>query len=167
MAVALSLAGPICAFWILQHPANRQFQFAHPDEPGAVRAIVHVVTADDAESPSGLIAWRPKLPEDFYTFPSGGLPALGIDQLDNPASYFGGRPLPVHRTPLGWLANGCRGIVPLDSNSLWFRLNSLPERTNGWPLAVEDIDHGDAISADLNPLPLKVRLYIPDRRAAA
>jgi hypothetical protein len=158
MEIALLLAGPICECPII--PLGSMFQLAEKDERGAAAAVVHVVTGADAETPIGLVAWRRDWPEEIFTYPTG-LPALGINQIDDPATYFGGRPCPVHRTPLGWLKARCRGIAPLDFDALWLALADLPERPGGYALAVEDLEHGDDLMAELNPLPPGVQLCIP------
>jgi hypothetical protein len=132
MATALQLAGPVCECPIIRFPMTREFQFGKHDESGTVLAVVHVVSAADAKTPLGLVAWCRDRPDDVYHSP--GMAALGIDQLDNPASFFGGKALQVHRTPLGWLAAGCQGIVPLDPESLWIVMGALPERRGGYDL---------------------------------
>jgi hypothetical protein len=151
MKIAVLLAGPICECSIIRHPALRSFQLAD-DEPLAVPAMVHVVTGADAEISIGLVAWRRERPDDVMTYPPG-LPALGLDQLDNPASFFGGQALPIHKTPLRWLAAGCRGVVPLDLEAFWDALNELPPRPCGRPLMVENLEHGRQLAADLSPPP--------------
>jgi hypothetical protein len=163
MRAALLLAGPICELPIIRYAALRSFQLGEENEPLAVPAMVHVVTGGDAETPIGLVAWRRERPDDVLTYPAG-LPALGLDQLDNPASYFGGSALPVHRTPLRWLARGCRGIVPLDLNALWAVLDA---RRESYALAAESIEHGHALRAGLQPLPPGVRIVVPHRETAA
>jgi hypothetical protein len=122
MATALALAGPICVCPIISFGST--FQLAENDECGAMSAVVHVVTGADAETPIGLVAWRGR-PERVLACHAVGLPALGIDQLDNRATYLLGRPCLVHRTP------------PLDCTALWWALNELPERPDGYPLAAE------------------------------
>jgi hypothetical protein len=152
MKTALLLAGPICELPIIRHAAQRSFQLAEEDEPRAVPAMVHVVTGMDAETPIGLVAWRRERPDDVMTYPPG-LPALGLDQLDNPASFFGGQALPIHKTPLSWLSACCRGVAPLDLNAFWDTLNELPPSPGGRPLMVEDLEHGRQLAADLSPPP--------------
>lgn len=43
----------------------------------------------------------------------GCYPVLGAASVVNPASYFGGDPLPIYRAPFTWLRAGCRGAVVL------------------------------------------------------
>jgi hypothetical protein len=165
LPTALLRAGPICECPIIRYSLSRTFQLAEDDEPGATPAVVHVVTGADAETPIGLVAWCRDRPADVFTYPMG-LPALGLDQLDNPASYFGGRALHVHRAPLGWLAAGCVGIAPLDLDALGDLLAALPARHESYALAVESVEHGYALQTE-RPLPQHVRLVVPRRGAAA
>jgi hypothetical protein len=97
------------------------------------------------------------------TYPPG-LPALGLDQLDNPASYFDGAALPIHRSPLRWLASGCCGVVPLDLDALWAVLDA---RRESYALAAESVEHGRALRAGLQPLPPAVRIVVPRRELVA
>jgi hypothetical protein len=165
MEIALALAGPICECPII--PLGGTFQLGEKDERDAVAAVVHAVTGADAETPIGLVAWRRDRLEQVFTYPAVGLPALGINQLDNPATYFSGRPLRVHRRPLDWLSAGCCGIVPLDYDALWWVLSELPERPDGYALAAEDLQHADELIAELNPLPPGIRLVVPRWEATA
>jgi hypothetical protein len=126
-------------------------------------AVVHVVRGIDAITPIGLVAWCRDRLEEVFTYPAG-LPALGLDQLDNPASYFAGNALRVHRSPLAWLRAGCRGIVPLDYGSLWLELKELP---GTHALSAESVEHGHALQAALDPLPRNIRLVVPRRKLAA
>jgi hypothetical protein len=163
MKIALLLAGPICELPIIRHAAQRSFQLAEEGEPLAVPAMVHVVTDMDAETPMGLVAWRRERPDDVMTYPPG-LPALGLDQLDNPASYFDGAALPIHRSPLRWFASGCCGVVPLDLDALWAVLDA---RRESYALAAESVEHGRALRAGLQPLPPAVRIVVPRRELVA
>jgi hypothetical protein len=155
------LAPPTCECPIVRFPLSRGFQFARYDEPGVVLAMVHVVTASDAETSIGLAAWCLDQPQTIYRYPND-LPCLGLDQLDNPASYFAGKALPVHRTARAWLLAGCHGIVPLDTDVLWEVLRSPPEWSDGcYRLLVEDIDHGRELRDHLLcPLPPSVQLRV-------
>jgi hypothetical protein len=165
MALALQLAGPICELPIIRYSMSRTFQLAEHDEPGAVPAVIHVVTGTDAETPIGLVAWCRDRREEAFTYPAG-LPALGIDQIDNPATYFAGKACRVHRSPLSWLVSGCAGIVPLDTEALCDLLASLPERSGGYALAAESLAHGYALQTELQEPP-QVRLVVPRRGIAA
>jgi hypothetical protein len=162
-AAALELAGPIYELPILCFVSDRKFQLCEGDETGAVMAVVHVVRGRDAETPIGLVAWCRDRPEKIFTYPAG-LSALGLDQLDNPACYFAGGALRVHRSPLAWLRASCRGIVPLDYEALWLELKQL---SGSCALSAESVEHGHALQAALDPLPANVRLVVPRRKVAA
>ena len=155
------LAPPTCECPIVRFPFSRGFQFARYDEPGVALAVVHVVTASDAETSIGLAAWCPDRPEGLYRYPLD-LPCLGLDQLDNPASYFAGSALPVFRTARAWLIAGCHGIVPLDTDALWEKLRVPPDWDDGcYRLLVEDIEHGRELRDQLLcPLPPSVQLRV-------
>lgn len=161
-----TLAPPSCECSIIRYPMTRGFCFAELDEPGAVRAVVHVVHGADAETPIGLAAWCLDRPDEIFWYPDD-LPCLGLDQLGNPASYFRGKALPVHRTPLGWLKAGCHGIVALDNDVLWEALRAPPEHDGDYCLLVEDIAHGKELRDDaLCPLPTHVQLRVRPRGAS-
>ena len=93
------------------------------------------------------------------------MPCLGLDQLSDPISYFRGAVLPVHRTVLGWIRAGFRGIVPADTKLLWDAINELPELSDGddYLLGAEDLAHAEELEADLSPLPDHVRILVPVR----
>ena len=71
-------------------------------DAGGVRAFIF-------REPNDLIAWRPAS-KRVATWRSSAF-ALGEDAIWNPASYFMGTALRVHRTPLEWLKADRDGIV--------------------------------------------------------
>jgi hypothetical protein len=160
---ALNVAGPIVEHDIVVFP-RATFDFAAPGSEDSVRAVVHVAVGDDAETPIDLVAWTRERPDRILRC-LGVAQAIGINQLFNPASYFAGRPLRIHRSALAWLAAGCNGIVPLDCAAIRDRLNFLPLELDDCRLAAEDLAHGRALRAALGPLPSRVRILVP--RAAA
>jgi hypothetical protein len=125
VAHAWNVAGPICVHQVT--PWRRGiFNFAASEveyeafteaesvgRADHVRAVVHIARDVDDETPVDLIAWPPLQPARIFRY-LGKAVVLGFSQLYDPASYFAGGVLPVHRTPLDWLAAGCRGIVVLD-----------------------------------------------------
>jgi hypothetical protein len=90
---------------------------------------------------------------------------LGASQLCNPASYFGGEALPVHRTALDWLAAGCRGVVILDPKEFVVRLSTLPGRAGGYALAAADLAHAKKLRALVGCVQ-RVKLLVPIGDAA-
>jgi hypothetical protein len=88
---------------------GRRFDFAGPD--GELSAVL-LVLGEDAKTVIDLVAWPIADPYRFATA-LGHAALLGVDQVTNPASYFGGEPLRLHRLPLAWLRAGCRGAVLL------------------------------------------------------
>jgi hypothetical protein len=159
-------APPICECSIVRFPVTRGFQLVEADELGTVPAMVCLVTGDDAETPIGLVAWCCDQPGEIYRYPDD-LPCLGLDQLGNPASYFAGNALPVHRTVPAWLQAGCRGVVILDHDVFWEELRALPYRDQGYRLLVEDVPHGRELRDDkLNPLPPSIHLRVRPQGAS-
>ena len=69
-------------------------------------------------------------------------------------------PLPVWRTPLRWLREGCAGIVILDWAEAYWRL---PDRT----LIAEDEIHGRQIRASMQPPDWTGRVMVPRPSEAA
>lgn len=161
---ALNLAGPIAEHDIVVFP-RAMFDFAAPGSANSVRAVVHLAVGEDAETPIDLVAWTRERPDRILRC-LGVAPAIGIDQLVNPASYFAGRPLRVHRSALAWLASGCDGVVPLDCAAIRNRLEFLPLELDGCRLAAESLKHGRTLRDALKPLPARVRILVPRAEAA-
>jgi hypothetical protein len=157
----LNVAGPIVEHEVVIFP-NTMFDFVEPRNPDAIRAVVHVVFDDDAKTPIDLVAWTRKKPCEIFRC-LGFAAAIGIDRLFNPASYFAGRPLLVHRSPLAWLAAGCVGMVPIDHGALRERMEWLQCDCR---LAAENLAHGRALREALAPLSHRVRILVPRAEAA-
>ena len=136
--------------------ADRSFYFA--DE--GMRGVVLECLGEDADTIVDLLAWPLHRPEKFATALHRA-DALGVSQVSNTATYFGGTPLRVHRTPLGWLQAGCSGCVPLNPVTA-------PEWL-GWALGnilADDVDHGREISRMVGHRIDPTRILAPVRRAA-
>jgi hypothetical protein len=161
---ALNLAGPIIEHDVAIFDKDA-FDFAAPDDPQAIRAIIHVAHGDDAETPVDLVAWTRDHPDRVLRCLGAGV-ALGVDQIQNPASYFAGKPLQIHRTPLAWLLAGCQGIVVLSADGVLDRLDRLPPRSEPYRLLAEDLDHGVELRPLFAPLRPRVRLFVPQENAA-
>lgn len=114
-------------------PPPRRFRF---DPDGADSAFFEVLEIEDGEIVvTDLVAFDVADPTIFGTLEGCGV-LLGADQIENPSSYLGGRPLLVHRTPLSWLRAGCQGIVVLDERRAAARLAGALGN-----LLAEDLDH--------------------------
>lgn len=112
------------------------WDFSDHGEP----AIVAEVFGRDGETPIDLVAWPVDAPDQFETFAGYG-EGFGIEQVNVASSYFGGRPLVVHRTPLKWLRAGGLGVVILNQRNA-------PEwlgEARGC-LATESIGHGHQLA---------------------
>lgn len=115
---------------------GRRFDFS---SNGVQTAVIEVL-GDDAETVVDLCAWPVDRPQDFATA-LGRADGLGVWQVQNPATYIGGRPLLVHRTPLEWLQTECRGVVILNEHSAprWLAPAS-------GPIAGQDVVHARSIA---------------------
>ena len=160
----LNVTGPIVEHDIIIFEIG-MFDFARPGATETVRAIVHVALGDDAELPVDLVAWTRDRPDRIFRC-LGAAQAIGIDRLFNPASYFAGRPLRVHRSALAWLAADCDGVVLLDYRAIRNRLDCLPRELEDCRLAAEDLAHGRELRDALAPLPSRVRILVPRAEAA-
>ena len=97
--------GTITLALIADH-GNKRFDF----DAGGFEALVCDVMGEDGETAVDLIAWPVDDPETVLTmFDRCGL--VGAYQAFNPASYFDGNPLPVHRTPLDLFRAGYTGAA--------------------------------------------------------
>lgn len=176
VAHAWNAAGPICAHnitpwprWIFNFSAleaeDETFTEGEPvDRADRLRAVVHIAWDVDDETPVDLIAWQPQQPAGIFRH-LGEAVMLGASQLSNPASYFAGEPLPVHRTALDWLVAGCRGVVILDPKEFLVRLSALPERPGGYALAAADLPHAKLLRASIGSVD-RVQVLVPLEDAA-
>jgi hypothetical protein len=155
---ALSIIGPLAEHRVSVMPRG-QFDFAGPLDDEATWAVVHLAFGDNAETPVDLIAWTRDRPDRMLRC-LGAADALGIDQLCNPASYFGQRALWVRKNALEWLAAGCDGIVPFNFAPLRDRLQRLP-KGQSCRLATDSVTSGRALRRELQPLPMNVRIMVP------
>ena len=89
-----------------------KFDFEAPGE--LVEAFICEALGGDGESVVDLVAWPINRPTTVLSM-FGRAPVLGLWEAVNPSTYFGGKALQLHRTPLEWLQSGCRGaavVVP-------------------------------------------------------
>ena len=136
-----------------------RFDFVLPKDREAEPAAVIEALGVDAATCIDLVAWPMHAPERFASLFGDAL-LLGIDRVGNPASYFGGDPLQLFKTPLAWLQAGCRGAVILDPYGAPLVLRGALGRIAG-----EDIPHARQIQK-LTHLPLR-QVLAPKRRRAA
>jgi len=132
---------------------NGTFQL-HDDGKSAV--VIEVLGAD-AETTIDLVAWPVDAPTAFATA-LGDADALGIANVDNPATWAMGNVLWMYRTPLAWLKAGCGGCCILDHRYVYIWLG----KAVGHGIAVEDFQHGRQIAAMLSPPSFdKRRILVP------
>jgi hypothetical protein len=121
--------------------------------------LLPILDVDD-ETPIDVLAFSMREPAKFGTMLGlGGV--LGANSVDNPASYAGGQPCRLLRTPLKWLHDGCVGCaVVLDPEIARPALSAA-----AGDLAAEDEDHArDLVSSGAVHVD---RLLVPLLRAAA
>lgn len=102
---------------------SARFDFEAPGELSA--GFICEALAEDGETVIDLVAWPLDRPTTVLTM-FGRAPLLGLWEAMNPATYFGGKPLQMHRTPLEWLQAGCRGaavVRPSAAARLLFELD--------------------------------------------
>ncbi len=143
-------AGVLAVCPVVFLPQGR-FDFA---EDGAPAAVLEAFDAD-GETSLDLVAWPLHDPATFATA-LGRAGGLGLWQVNNPATYHGGRPLPVWRTPLAWLQARCHGAVVLDPLSAPGWLASAPGLIAG-----EDIAHARELARLLHPYVDPSRIVAP------
>lgn len=86
---------------------NKRFDFA--DESGTDAVIIEAY-GRDGETCADLIAWPIDRPGTVLTA-CGRASMVGLWNVHNPGSYYLGKPLAIHRTPLDWLKTGCVGAA--------------------------------------------------------
>jgi hypothetical protein len=96
----------------LQFFPGRRFDLVDDEGEGEPAVFIECFGAD-AWTRVDCCAWPVGRPADF-ALAFGFADLLGVDQIRNPASYFGGRPLPIFRTPETWLRAGGEGCVILN-----------------------------------------------------
>ena len=82
-------------------------------DPDGEACLVFEILDEDAATTIDLCAFAVATPQRFGTA-MGNAPALGLTNITNAASWAFGTVMPIHRTPLGWLRDGGRGVVILD-----------------------------------------------------
>jgi hypothetical protein len=148
---AMNLLGGAIAFC----PCSFQ-GFGRPTEDSIWLPVIDT----DGETPLDVLAFSTVDSERFGTF-LGLAGLLGSNEVDNLASYAGGQPCRLLRTPLKWLQAGCVGCaVVLDPELAKPLLTAAPG-----DLAAEDEDHARRL-VESGAIDIK-RLVIPVRRAAA
>ena len=151
------------AFTVLRvaYPCPDRFDFGGPDDVPSVVIQAH----DESGVFADLVAWPIDAPGRFATM-FGRVPMLGEGAVQNPATYFLGRPLRLYRTPLAWLQAGCEGAACiLDPRAAaWRLLDPLG------PIACDDARHQREVRTLLRSVADAVQLVVPapsDRRANA
>jgi hypothetical protein len=122
--------------------------------------ILLPVMDEDGITPMDVVAFSMANPVRFGTIlGSGGI--LGAGEVLSPATYWGGEPCRLLRTPLEWLQEGIEFCAVILDPSL---AKSILDWAPGY-LAAKDEDHADAL-VDMGVVD-PARLVVPLRRAAA
>jgi hypothetical protein len=135
---------------------DRRFEFYDDGIPVAVCEVL----GDDAETVIDLVAWPVAFPDKFASA-LGMASGLGTDQAKNPATFFAGQPLLIHRTPLQWIKSGCRGAVILNRLTAPIWLGAALG-----PIAGEDLEHARELARLLHPHVSPRRIMAPLPEAA-
>jgi hypothetical protein len=118
------------------------------------------VMDEDGITPIDVVAFSMANPARFGTILGLGA-VLGAGEVLNPATYWGGEPCRLLRTPLEWLQEGIESCAVILDPSL---AKSILDWALG-NLAAKDEDHADAL-VDMGVVD-PARLVVPLRRAAA
>jgi hypothetical protein len=132
----------LCRPWPIGGAAVQFDGHTFTTEPAGTRALTFRAT--DRDDVIDLIAWQPRT--DQLASWRGVAFCLGdIDAALNPATYFAGGVLRIHRTPLDWLKAGRDGLVILKPKLCWAYLRNVPR------LAFADISLARQLKAWLLP----------------
>ena len=140
-------------------PPPRRFHFDPTGEPAVVIEALEIEHGERWLVDH--VAWPIGRPSEFAPA-AGRADLLGADQVDNPASFFGARPLLVHRTPLCWLRAGCSGAVVLNERRAGARLAGALGN-----LAGEDDEHARQIARITAGMFSPRRIVFPRASASA
>lgn len=127
---------------------------------GKALAVIEVFGSDD-ETTIDLAAWSADGDPTHVATMFGEAAVLGEARVENPETYFGGKPLQVHGSALEWLAAGCLGVVVLDPGRAVDVLAEAPGRIAG-----RDHDHSRHLARLLRHYVDPRRVVAPLRRAA-
>jgi hypothetical protein len=106
-----------------------------------------------------LIAWQPRTGE--LASWRGVAFALGENAIWNPASWFAGDALKVHRTPLDWLRANREGIVVVRPRLCYAMLHHVPR------IACDDLKHAEQLKRLCRPPKPCTRFLVSSEEAEA
>jgi hypothetical protein len=138
--------------------ANVRFIGTHLFEfdPAGKRAFV--VRADDADHCADLIAIRGEQLGSLY---SVGFAAGDFDAITNPASYFAGGALQIHRGLVPWLKAGRRGLIIVRPLWAYGFLKDVRE------IECDDEEHRLELTKLMQPPKLRMRIRVAKQAEAA
>ena len=136
MSTIFDFAG-LCAVLPISVCGNGRFDFLVATVPG----FVCEAFGEDGQTVIDLVAWTIDRPDQVLSmFGRAGL--LGAWEAMNPATYFMGGLLKLHRTPLEWLKADCRGSTVVTSHIAARMLLEAPGN-----IAADNHAHGREISS--------------------
>ncbi len=130
-----------------------RFDFVGHGEP--VEAFVVDVLDFDGETHLDIAAWPLDDPGHVLTM-FARAPLMGMWAALNPATYYLGKALVIHRTPLEWLTSGCSGAAVLVPQLAARLLIDLPG-----PVAARDMAHGRELLALAESVVDPRRILVP------
>ena len=136
---------------------NQRFEFAN-GESEQFPAFLCEAFGDDGETFTDLAAWPLDRPRHVMTM-FGRCGLLGACEAMNPATYFLGNLLDMHRTPLGWLKAGCRGAVVVTPHIAARIFLDLPGK-----VAAQDEEHGRELEEMRHSILPKDQILVPAKR---
>jgi len=111
---------------------NQRFDF----DPNGIEAVIFEAMGKDGETTIDLVAWPIDCPNIVLTM-FGRCGLIGAFSAFNPATYYGGLPLPVYRSPLELFRAGFTGAAIAVRNIAARQLIDLPGR-----VVAQDYRHG-------------------------
>lgn len=127
-------------------PGNR-FDFS---TSGQALAMIEVLAAYDTTT-IDLVAWPADGSPALFGTLLGEADLLGAARLGNAATYTGGQPIQLFKTPLGWLQAGCQGAVILDPVAAVGVIAEALDEDAGRRISGENVAHTRRLARLLKP----------------
>jgi hypothetical protein len=120
--------------------------FGQDEEQQHVDAFIVELFADDGETVLDIVAWPVDRPQHVMSM-FGRAALAGEWEAFNPATFYMGKALVMHRTVLDWLKAGCRGAAIVDKRLAARALVDVPG-----PVAARDRHHAQELIAIIRSL---------------
>jgi len=129
------------------------------DDLGEI-SLAFAIVGEDGETEQDIVAWPARQPDRLGLY-FHRAPVVGAWNLTNPASFYGGKALPLWRTPLRWLQEDCAGGVVLQPIAAAPMLARAPGQ-----FIAEDVDHARELVKTGTVTRNQIVVAVPERRAA-